>query len=330
MPNRHEGESTPMELRRLRYFLDVAREGSLGGASRAIGIAQPALGRQVQLLEAELGVKLFERTPRGMQLTEEGQYLRDALEHPLGQLDLALQNVRNYAARIEVALTVALSPPFARLIGPRLFLKLGSELPKLKLRVVEDSPVRIAADLLRGRVDIALLSGVTPDDRVFRAEVMREELLLVGAPGSALAGVAAVPFAGLHRFPLILPGRPDGLPTRLEKTAAGIDARITVASEVDSIELAKQVVKAGAGFAILPPLAFRDEAARGELISARIVEPALDQAVLYAVQPHWRVARSTYNEVERVIFAVWSDAVKNGEWPAEWIFDDSRLSINAG
>jgi DNA-binding transcriptional LysR family regulator len=319
-----------MELRRLRYFLDVAREGSLGGASRAIGIAQPALGRQIQLLEAELGVKLFERTPRGMQLTEEGQYLKDALDHPLGQLDLALQNVRNYAARIEVALTLGLSAPFARLLGPRLFLRLGSELPKLKLRVVEDGPSRLAADLLRGVVDIAILSGVTPDDRVFRAEVLREDLLLVGAPGSALDGLESVPFAELHRFPLILPGRPDGLPTQLEKTAAGNEVRITIASEVDSIELAKEVVKAGAVFAILPPLAFRDEAARSELVSARITAPALEQLVLYAVQPHWRVARSTYNEVERVIFDVWSTAVHSGEWPAAWIFDDSRLSINAG
>src|ERR1700757_2065995 len=150
-----------MELRRLRYFLHIAAEGSLGRASRALGIAQPALSRQVQLLEADLGVKLFQRAAKGMQLTEEGEYLKAALSHPLAQVDLALRNVRSHATRAETALTLGLPPPLAQSFGPLLVEALLARMPNLKLRVVEDHSSRLAADLLRGVVDIAGLSGVT-------------------------------------------------------------------------------------------------------------------------------------------------------------------------
>jgi DNA-binding transcriptional LysR family regulator len=316
-----------MELRRLRYFVQVAVEGSLGKASRSLGVAQPALSRQIQMLEAELGVQLFQRAPKGMRLTDEGVYLREALDHPLGQIDLALRNVGSYAARVETAFTLGLPPPLAQRFGPRLAARLLTEMPNLKLRVVEDHSARLAADLARGLVDIAILAGVTPDDRVFRSEVLNEKLLLVGAAGSALAGVATVRFAELHRYPLILPGVQAGLPTKLAKLAANTGAKITIACEIDSIELAKEMVKAGAGYMILPPVAFCDDAARRELISAAIIEPVLDQPVFYAIQPQWRVARSTYNEVERVIFEVWTAVVESGAWQANWLFDHQLLSI---
>jgi DNA-binding transcriptional LysR family regulator len=319
-----------MELRRLRYFLQVAREGSLGRASRSLGVAQPALGRQIQLLESELGVKLFRRVPRGMRLTDEGEFLQEALDHPLRQMDLALKNVRSFAARVDVAFTMGLPPGIAQLLGPRLYLRLARELPNLRLRFVESDSASLAADLLRGVVDIAILAGITPDDRVFRSEVLREKLLLVGAPGSALAGRESIAFADLQDVPLILPSQPDGLPTQLEKLAARMATRITVVSEVDSIELAKDVVKAGAGYTFLSPLACREELARGDLVAAAVTDPEIDRIVLYAVQPLWRVPRTTYNEVERVIFEEWSAAVASGTWLAEWLFDPRQLSTYAG
>ena len=316
-----------MELRRLRYFVQIALEGSLGKASRTLGVAQPALSRQIQMLEADLGVQLFQRGPKGMQLTDEGEYLKEALDHPLKQVDMALRNVRSYAARVETAFTLGLPPPLAQKFGPRLAGRLLKELPNLKLRIVEDHSSRLAADLQRGLVDIAILIGVTPDDRVFRTEVLNEPLMLVGALSSSLAGQETVRFSDLHRYPLILPGVQAGLPTKLEKLCANTGAKITLACEIDSIELAKEMVKEGAFYTILPPIAFHDEVERRELVGAKITEPVLDQLVLYAIQPHWRVSRSTYNEVERVIFEVWTGAVETGEWPAKWLFDHQRLSI---
>lgn len=315
-----------MELRRLRYFLRIASEGSLGRASRALGIAQPALSRQMQLLESELGVPLFQRVAKGMRLTDEGEYLREAISHPLNQVDMALQGVRSFSARVEATCSLGLPPPIGQLLGPALISRLNADLPNLRLHIVEDHPVRLAASLLRETLDVAILPGFTPDDRLFHAEMLSEPLLLVGSPTSDLADRPIVPFVELERYPLILPGLPDLLPTTLEKLAARTASKISVALEVDSLELTKELAKSGAGYALLPPVAFKDEAQSGALISARVTDPELGQGVHYAVQAHWRIPRSTYNKFHRAFYEVWMAAVDSGEWPAKWLFDRDEIA----
>lgn len=314
-----------MELRRLRYFQRIAIEGSLGKASRALGIAQPALGRQVQLLESELGVSLFQRVAKGMMLTDEGEYLKEALEQPLQQIDMALQNVQSYATRVEATLTLGLPPVLATFIGPRLIGRLRSELPNLKLRIVESGSSRLAGEISRGLVDIALTVDSAPDARAFHTEILTEPLMLVGPPGTLPIGKEPIAFSRLEGMPLVLPGPQSGLRTRLAKVGAAAEISLTVSLEVDSCALAKQAVTGGGGFTILAPVAYRAEADRGELTGIPIA--GLRQAVLWAVQPRWRVQRSTYNAVERAIFEELHAAVASGEWPATWTLDLARLSL---
>lgn len=315
-----------MELRRFRYFTTVAAEGSLGRASRALGIAQPALSRQMQLLETELGVQLFERVATGMRLTEEGDYLRDALTHPMQQIDAAIENVRSFATRSEATCTLGLPPAVMQILGAGVMRRLTEALPNLKLRVVEEDSAKLAAGLLRGTIDVALLRGLTPDDRLFHAEILSETLVLVGPAGSDLAAKAEVKFTDLEHYPLIVPSRPAGLPIMLEKLSARMASRITVAHEVNSLRLTKDLVKAGAGYALLSPVAFAAEAAAGELVSAAVVDPVPSQIVHFAVQEHWRVPRSIYLTFHRVFYDEWMQVVDDGRWPATWLYDRDELS----
>src|SRR3974390_1593235 len=102
-----------MELKRLRYFLRIAEEGSLGRASNALGIAQPALSRQMRMLEDEFGAPLFHRTRNGMQLTEEGSQLRAAVAGPLRLLELATQSARSISGKVEYSVALGLPPMIA-------------------------------------------------------------------------------------------------------------------------------------------------------------------------------------------------------------------------
>ena len=294
-----------------------------------MGIAQPALGRQIQLLESELGVKLFRRTAKGMLLTEEGEYLRDVLGHPIKQIDTALRSVRSHASRIETALSFGLPTHLAALIGPRLFARLSAEVANLRLHIVEDHSSRLAADLKRGLIDIAILVGVTPDERVFNAPVLQEQLFLVGAPESQLARTGSVRIEDLHHFPLVLPGEPDTLKSRLEKALASSQAGLTLIGEVDSAQAASRIAGTGMCYTVLPRVCVREQIGQGTLVGVPL-DPVIDQPVFYAIQPNWKVRRETYNEVERVIFEIWREIVESGEWPAHWCFDDSKLSANAG
>lgn len=314
-----------MELRRLRYFLRIAAEGSLGKASRALGIAQPALGRHVQMLESELGVTLFRRVPKGMRLTDEGEYLKEALEHPLELVNNALHNVRSYAVRVEASLVLGLPPEIAQVLGPSVVQRLRKDLPNLNLKVVEGDSSRLAADLSRGLVDIAILIAVLPVDKVFQAEVVSEQLMLVAASGSPIAMRESIAFAELPDFPLIVPGTQASLRTKLGKAALVGEINLNIALEIDSTELAKHAVNAGLGYAILPPVAFKAEAERAELTGIPIVDPELDQIIRWAARARWPVPRATYNAVEHAIFEEWFSVVASGAWPAKWLIDLNQL-----
>lgn len=316
-----------MQLRRLRLFLSVAAEGSISKAARTHGIAQPALTRQVQLLEAEIGARLFDRSTRGLRLTDTGQFLKDALELPLSEVETALRSARSFSGQIKASLTLGMPPAISELFGPRLVTRLRKELPNIALRVVEEDSTKLAFELSRRLVDTAILVSTIPEQRVSRTQVLSEPLMLVGAGNAAVLQHDAVLFRDIEGIPLVLPSAPSGVRINLERAAEAAGLKIAPALEVDSIELTKQIVQQGDAFTILPERAFRDEERRGVLTGVPIAEPNLTQPVLWAVKPDWRLPRTVYNELERVVFEEWYDAVTGGEWSAEWVFDFSILSI---
>lgn len=313
-------------MRRLRYFLRIAAEGSLGGASRALGIAQPALGRQMQLLEADIGVPLFQRVPRGMRLTEEGEYLRDNIAHPLQQIDITLENVRSYRLRLDSTCTLGLQPSMAKLLGQPLIERFRAEMPNLKLKIVEDDPSALGLGLLRGTIDVGIIAGIAPDDRLFHGEMLKEPLLLVGSPQSALAGRESIAFADIGDFPLVVPSQKYPLALLLEKACARAGNKLNVLMEVDSVELAKQLASAGAGFAVLPSVLVRDECARGELVALPFIDPPVNQTIHYVVQAHWRIPLTVYTHFHEIFWSVIRDLVEEGAWPATWLWEEDEFS----
>lgn len=318
-----------MELKRLRYFLCIASEGSLTRASDALGVAQPALGRQMQMLESELGVKLFYRTSTGMQLTTDGDYLKRALDNPVKWLDTVLHNVKAAVAPMHATLVLGLPPAIAEFFGPRVVSRLQQDLPGVRLKIVEGKSTELAADLTQGKVDIAILAGDAPPEAIFHVDILRETLVLVVPAKAALASNAHIQFDQLAKLPLILPSTQAGL--RIKLTKAGLAAQISfnIVMEIDPIELAKRAVLFGHGFAILPPLAFKTEADRGELKGVPIIQPQMDQIVRWAVRPNTGIPRPVYAAVEYAVFDEWFAAVARGDWPATWLFDLDQLHYPA-
>ena len=174
-------------------------------------------------------------------------------------------------------------------------------------------------------IDIALLVGIAPVDKIFHYPVMSEPMLLVVPAGSELAGQESIAFRDLRNLPLILPGPRAGIRTKLEKMGLAAGVELVVALEIDSTELTKDAIRGGFGFGILPPVAFMAEAQRNELAGIPIVELEVSQLTNWAVRPRWPVPRTTYTMVEKAIFEEWMNTVSDGDWPAEWLFDMTGL-----
>lgn len=138
---------------RARAFLVTAEEGSLSAAARALGMAQPTLGRQVDALEEELGVILFERVGRGFTLTPSGLDLLDhvrAMGDAAGRVSLA---AAGQSQSIEGTICIAASETHAAMLLPPVIMKLRARHPGIHIEIVASSR---ASNLRRREADIAL------------------------------------------------------------------------------------------------------------------------------------------------------------------------------
>jgi DNA-binding transcriptional LysR family regulator len=309
-----------MDLRRLRYFLRIADEGSMSRAASVLGIAQPALSRQMRLLEEALGVAMFRRTPRGVTLTEEGEQLRAAMTGPLRQLELAMQNVGSPFAQLEGGVVLGMPATTACVLAEPLLGRLAAAFPKVKLRVVDRETGQLIEGMLKGEVDLALIHGPAPDERLFESDLLVEELVLVGGAASELSPDRPVSFARLAELPLVLPGVQPGVRSLVEKTALRVQAALDIRFEADALQVAKDLVAAGLAYGVLPASAINREVAMGRLRYAPICDPVMTQSLVFAARPHLVMPRSFVAEFGVLVRRQVAALVESGAWPATLAF----------
>lgn len=286
-----------MNLKQLEYFVAVAELGSFSKAAVILNVAQPALSRQVRLLETDLHVTLLMRNGRGVVLTEAGKRLFD---HSVGILQL-VSRVREdvEAARDEPAgrIVVGLPPSMGRLLTVPLVVGFRRALPKARLAIVEGLSAHLAEWIATGRVDIGLLHNPEPQPALEVTPVLEEPLGLV-SPAEKRVGKGAEKGAGkvsprdtatlaeLARLPLILPERTHAIRKLLETQAALAGHKLDVALEISSVPSILDLVRAGHGHAVLTPSAL---AASGDAAAFRlrpVVAPRLTSTLCLAVSAH--------------------------------------------
>jgi DNA-binding transcriptional LysR family regulator len=279
-----------MEIRRLHYFVRTAELGSLCRASDVLRIAQPALTRQVRLLEEELGVTLFTRTRRGMRLTEEGEQLLADVVGPLRQLDAALQNIRSVSSGLSGNVTVGMTPTVAYYLAEPLIERMGTEAPNVAVRIAEGTALHLGEGLTGGELDMALLYDVSDDPRLAVRELLTEEMVLVGAPGGGLGSDRPVDIIELTTLPLLLPNPKNGLRSVTERYAAKFNVRFQIKHVIDSFPVLKDMVGKGHGYTILPLSSVLREVEAGTLAWSPVHNPSRRTLVL-ATRRHARGPR---------------------------------------
>ena len=307
-----------MDTHRLKYFLCVADEGSVTRAASVLGIAQPALSRQIRLLEEDLGVTLFHRTSRGVQLTEEGERLRASTTGPLRQLELALHYIGSPLARIERGLHLGMLPTVAGVLAAPLLASLSTAFPKVSFHVTVAGTDPLIEGMLKGTIDIALINPVS-DDRLFCRDLLIEELVVVGGPDSELRPGREMTFTELTGLPLVLPSSHNGIAGTVENTALRLKLRIQSRFATDSLLLTLGLIESGLAYGVLPLSACGKEIAAGRLRHAPLCEPALTH--------HLGVAATSQLELPRELAFKIGDVIRNetallttsGTWPAVFL-----------
>ena len=262
-----------MDIAQLRTLLNVAELGSLSKAADRLHIAQPALSRQVRLLEAELGVRLFDRHGRGMIPTEAGQEVLRHAQRVMAELDEIRATVADEDAPLHGHVAIGMPPTVSDVLSVPLVSALRLRHPAATVRIVSAYSAFLLDWLHRGDIDVAILFETRPV-RSLRSDPLLEEVLhLIGPPESDLRPDQPVPFATLEQRKLLLPSMGHGLRTIVEQCARQTEISLDVRIEADSYSTLKDLVRNGHGFTVLPLAPIRTELALGQLTSAPLVDP---------------------------------------------------------
>ncbi len=275
-----------MNLTQLRYFVRVAEMGSFSKAAIELDVAQPALSRQVRLLETDLRVTLLQRTGRGVLLTEAGKRLFD---HAVSILQLVAHAREDISANRDEAtgrIVIGLPPSMGRMLTLPLVDAFKQHLPKARLAIVEGLSAHIVEWISTGRVDLGLVHNPDANPAIETIHVLDEPLCLISAAKGPARKTGPLPFAELAKLPLVLPEPSHAIRKLLETQAALAGLKLNIAYEVSSVSAILELVRSGHGHAVLAPSAI---AASGQAAAFRmrpLAEAVLTSTLCMAVSAH--------------------------------------------
>jgi DNA-binding transcriptional LysR family regulator len=219
-----------MELRHLRYFIAIAEERSFTAAAERLWVAQPGLSTQIRRLEAELGVRLFERHPRGIDLTQAGELFLGRARVAVSAADVALATGRDLEAGVIGSLRLGLAAGARWSAGSELLLRFGRERPGVELTVVEAHGGALWRDLRAGRLN-ALVAPTGHGSADLRTlELGCEDWVVLVGTGHPLTGIGPVNAEDLQGERVAATGHRDG--AVLDRAVSDLLADLGVAAQL--------------------------------------------------------------------------------------------------
>ncbi len=311
-----------MDFSQLRTLIHVVELGSLSKAAERLHIAQPALSRQIRLLEAELGARLFERHGRGMVVTEQGQeVLRHALRI-MSELNEIRSTVADENAPLRGHVSIGMPPTASDILSEPLVSAFRGAHPEATLRIVSAYSGHLLDWLQRGDIDAAILYDPANARTLHVQPLLEEAFFLIGPAGSGLVRDQARPFAELAKRKLLLPSSGHGLRSIIDRHAREQGILLDIKVEADGYSTLKSLVANGHGFTVLPRAPIHEDLASGRLCAAPLTDPApVRRLVLsYATdRPTPRLAKFAGQTLVETI----STLVDQGIWPGR-IVDSAK------
>ena len=305
-----------MDFRRLEHFLKIAELGSLSRAADRMRVAQPALSRQMRILEDEVGTPLFFRHRRGMQLTPAGEELRQHIAGPVRQVRQAFDHMRNWSAEGGGHVALGLPPTVSYILAGRLARRVAEQAPNISLRIVEGYAGHLLDWLQRGEIEVALLYGPASDFQMNVSEMLYEELVLVGPSSSDLDPARPIKIQDIVKLPIVLPSQSPGLRLVVEAAARKAGVALNVRYEADSFLVLKELVEFGLGYTVLPLSSMSKEIDAGNLRYAPIGHPPIVRQLVLGMPREEQLTRST-RIIVRLVREEIKHLVDSGIWKAQ-------------
>ena len=296
-----------MDLKQLEYFVRVAELGSFTRAAIALNIAQPALSRQIRLLEVELKQNLLTRNGRGAVPTEAGKLLLAHGRGILHQVDRAREELGQVRGSLAGRVALGLPTSLARALAVPLIRAFQTELPQASLSISEGLSVPMQESLINGRLDLAVLYNAQPLPELEISPLLEEDLLLVQRRSDSVPtekSPDSITLRELTTLPLVIPTRPNAIRMQVESALANVGCRLNIALEIDGVSAILDLVANGSGAAVLSRNAVDSSVRPNAFITRTIIEPELRTQISMAVsasRPATRTLLATMTLIERTL-----------------------------
>jgi LysR family nitrogen assimilation transcriptional regulator len=275
-----------MEYAAWKLFIDAAELGSLSKVAVAYGTSQPNISRQIGELEQECGGRLFQRTGRGVVLTELGQRIAPKVRAWLASSEQLVSDVRDSAGTPIGKVRIGSLPSTAHPLVSTLHKRLKERYPLIQLAVREGQGAQLETWLEEGSVDLAILYRTSGSPRNGDTYLVEVATYLVSAVGDPLTSRPTVRFSALHNLPLVLFCRPSSWRNHLEQISAERKISLNVALEADSLSLQTHIVSEGGIYALLGPYAIAAASKDCRLQSSKLVDPVVARHIALAMSRH--------------------------------------------
>lgn len=273
-------------LRQLRAFVAAAQDGGVTRAAERLHLTPSALSMLIRGLEAELAVRLFDRTGRRIELTAAGRALLPRAERAFVDLGDAFEEARRAGDGREGVLAVASSPLLAAEPLPRLLADFGALHPGIRVSLMDLGVDAIAEAVRRGRADLGICTAEAESAGLETLPLFQDRMMLACPADHALAKRRAVRWRELAAEPLVLMREGTGLRELVDRTFAELGEQVAPVQQVAHVGTAVGMVGAGLGLAILPAYALARARVAGVAV-VPLAEPVVHRDIV-ALMPAGR------------------------------------------
>ena len=241
-----------MDIKQLRSFITISETKNITKAAALLNIVQPAVSRQIHLLEDELGVELFERSRHGMHLTNEGKILEEYARRALKEIETAKIELTSSDGALKGSVNIGILSSLSELLSVALMRIIKEKYPNVNLKITVGYSGHLKEWLENGEIDVALIYGSTSSKFLDMQSMVQEQLWLIGSSQANLSAEQSIELKDISQYDLILPYAPHRLRTLIEQGFHKAKYELKISAEVNDLAVQKQLVKEGFGYTILP------------------------------------------------------------------------------
>ncbi len=273
-----------LDLQKLRMFVAAAHARNFTRAAEQLDLTQPTVSQQIQALERDLRVALFERLGRGIELTAAGRALLPHAEHMLATERIAEQAVRAAAGLSERTLLLGVGNTLATYVLPDLLQRFGWEHPEFGVQIGTGNTEQLLAQVISGAYELALVGSPLDHAQLQVIPFLSTELVVIVSPDDEWADRPSVQLVDLAQRRLLVREAGSALQAATAELLAAAHVQPRQPIVLGNLEAIKRSVEVGLGVALVPAMVVRREVAAGRLRLLPLAGPTMTR--LYNVVHH--------------------------------------------